>query len=96
MVAVHAKDLQLWRGIGVPPGRGWSRYGPQPPIRFRALGLGQLDWPRIVSTLVDEGFDGVLYAEHEDVLLPREQSIRHSLGLLRSLVPASAAEGRTW
>lgn len=96
MVAVHAKDLQRWRGRGVPGGAGWSRYGPQPPIRFRALGLGELDWPLIVATLQDEGFDGVLYLEHEDALLPRAQSIGRGLELLRSLVPAAAAEGRTW
>jgi sugar phosphate isomerase/epimerase len=96
MVAVHAKDLERCTTIGAPPGDGWSRYGPHPPIRFRALGLGELDWPRIVSALLDEGFDGVLYVEHEDVLLPREQCIRQSLNVLRSLVPVGTAEGRTW
>ena len=96
LAAVHAKDLQRWSGSGKPPGLGWSRYGPQPPIRFRALGLGTLDWQAIVSTLIDEGFSGVLYAEHEDVLLPRRQGIGQTLSVLRSLVPTGAAEGRTW
>ncbi|MBV9449363.1 MAG: sugar phosphate isomerase/epimerase [Streptosporangiaceae bacterium] len=96
LAAVHAKDLQRWPGPGKPPGRGWSRYGPQPPIRFRALGLGALDWSLIVSTLIDECFSGVLYAEHEDVLLPRRQSIGQTLKVLRDLLPADASEGRTW
>jgi sugar phosphate isomerase/epimerase len=96
LVAVHAKDLQTWAGAGVPPGQGWSRYGPGPPVRFRALGLGTLDWPAIVSALIDEGFGNILYVEHEDALLPRRQSIMRSLRLLRELVPAEAAEGRTW
>jgi sugar phosphate isomerase/epimerase len=96
MVAVHAKDLQRWRTGRPRHGAGWSRYGPQPPIRFRALGLGELDWPLIVATLRDEGFDGVLYLEHEDALLPRAHSIDLGLALLRSLVPAAAPEGRTW
>lgn len=96
MVAVHAKDVQRWTGSGRPAGPGWSRYGPQPPIRFRALGLGELDWPLIVATLLDEGFAGVLYVEHEDALLPRGQSIARSLGMLRSMLPAGVAEGRTW
>ena len=82
-------------GPGVPPGPGWSRYGPQPPIRFRALGHGGLDWPAIVSALLDEGYSGVLYAEHEDVLLPRQQGIGQTLGVLRGLLPGPA-EGRTW
>jgi sugar phosphate isomerase/epimerase len=94
--AVHAKDLQTWTGSGVPPGRGWSRYGPGPPVRFRALGLGTLDWPSIVSALIDEGFMNILYVEHEDVLLPRRQSITRSLSLLREFMPGEAAEGRTW
>lgn len=96
MIAVHAKDLQIWTGNGGPSGHGWSRYGPGPPIRFRALGLGMLDWPAIVSTLIDEGFERVLYVEHEDVLLPRRQSIIRSLSLLRDFLPRTAAEGRTW
>jgi len=96
LTAVHAKDLQSWPGPGGPPGRGWSRYGPGPPIRFRALGLGVLDWPAIVSALIDEGFDQVLYVEHEDVLLPRRQGVMRSLGVLRELLPDGKAEGRTW
>jgi len=96
LMAVHAKDLQTWTGSGNPPGHGWSRYGPGPPIRFRALGLGRLSWPAIVSTLIDEGFEKVLYVEHEDVLMPRHQGIMRSLNLLREILPSEAAEGRTW
>jgi sugar phosphate isomerase/epimerase len=96
MISVHAKDVQRWRPGQPRHGAGWSRYGPQPPIRFRALGLGELDWPLIVATLQDEGFDGVLYLEHEDALLPRAHSIGRGLTLLRSLVPAGTPEGRTW
>lgn len=96
LVAVHAKDLQTWTGSAPPPGHGWSRYGPGPPIRFRALGLGTLDWPAIISALVDDGFANVLYVEHEDVLLPRRQSMTRSLRLLREFMPGGPAEGRTW
>jgi sugar phosphate isomerase/epimerase len=96
LIAVHAKDLQTWTGRGAPSGHGWSRYGPGPPVRFRALGLGTLDWPTIVSTLIDEDFPHVLYVEHEDVLLPRLQSIKRSLSLLHEFMPRTAAEGRTW
>jgi sugar phosphate isomerase/epimerase len=97
LVAVHAKDLQTWTPASHSPvGGGWSRYGPGPPVRFRALGLGTLDWPAIVSTLIDEGFEQVLYVEHEDVLLPRRQSIMRSLTLLRGFLPHGTPEGRTW
>jgi sugar phosphate isomerase/epimerase len=96
LIGAHAKDLQVWTAAGAPAGRGWSRYGPGPAIRFRALGQGTLDWPAIVSTLIDEGFGHVLYVEHEDVLLPRHQSITQSLRLLRDSIPGEAVEGRTW
>ncbi|MDN3357822.1 TIM barrel protein [Actinomadura sp. DC4] len=94
--AAHAKDLQRWHGADAPPGAGWSRYGPGPPIRFRALGAGDLPWPQIVSALLDDNFRGVLYVEHEDALLPREQSVAGSVRLLRDLLPQSSPQGRTW
>ncbi|PRY42852.1 TIM barrel protein [Umezawaea tangerina] len=94
--AAHAKDLQRWTGTDQPPGAGWSRYGPGPAIRFRALGSGDLPWPAVVAALLDEGFRGVLYVEHEDALLPREQSAANSARLLRSLLPDREPQGRTW
>ncbi|GAB1339904.1 hypothetical protein ACE1SV_64940 [Streptomyces sp. E-15] len=96
LAAVHAKDLQVWRRSGEPRGAGWSRYGPGPAIRFRALGTGDLPWAAIVSTLLDEGYQGVLYVEHEDALVPTEQGVALSLTALRGLVPAGPAGGRTW
>jgi sugar phosphate isomerase/epimerase len=96
LVAVHAKDLQIWTSRGAPRGPGWCRYGPGPPIRFRALGLGSIDWAAVISALIDEEFDQVLYVEHEDELLPRRQSVQRSLGLLREMLPSGPAEGRTW
>lgn len=96
LAAVHAKDLQVWRRPGEPRGAGWSRYGPGPAIRFRALGAGDLPWRSIVSALLDEDFRGVLYVEHEDALLPTAQGVARSLATLRDLVPAGTAQGRTW
>lgn len=94
--AAHAKDLQRWTGTDRPPGAGWSRYGPGPAIRFRALGSGDLPWPGVVAALLDEDFRGVLYVEHEDALLPREQSVANSVRLLRALLPQGEPQGRTW
>ncbi|GAB2914050.1 sugar phosphate isomerase/epimerase family protein [Streptomyces mayteni] len=96
LAAVHAKDLQRWRDPGDPPGAGWSRYGPGPAIRFRTLGAGELPWPSIVAALLDEGYRGVLYVEHEDALLPTAQGAATSLAALRALLPNERAEGRTW
>lgn len=68
----QAKDIQLfperrnrygWPGIAVgreadPFTTGWWRY--------RVPGLGDVDWRRVVDTLYEGGFTGVLSVEHED------------------------------
>jgi len=67
----QAKDIELfperrnrygWPGKAVqrpdPWDVGWWRY--------RVPGLGQVDWLRVVDTLYEGGFDGVLSVEHED------------------------------
>jgi sugar phosphate isomerase/epimerase len=67
----QAKDIQLfpekrdrWGTFGKSLERdnpwdvGWWRY--------RVPGLGQVDWVRLVDTLYEGGFDGVLSVEHED------------------------------
>ncbi|HKT00725.1 MAG TPA: sugar phosphate isomerase/epimerase [Rugosimonospora sp.] len=69
----QAKDIELfperrtrygWPGKAVvrdsPWDVGWWRY--------RVPGLGQVDWTRVVDTLYEGGFDGVLSVEHEDPL----------------------------
>jgi sugar phosphate isomerase/epimerase len=96
LAAAHAKDLQRWKGRGAPQGTGWCRYGPQPHIRFRTLGSGELPWPSILGALLDEQFGGTVYIEHEDPLLPRRQGIAYAAQQLRSLLPACGPEGRSW
>jgi sugar phosphate isomerase/epimerase len=67
----QAKDVQLfperrhrygWPGKAVeredPWDVGWWRY--------RVPGLGEVDWRRVVDTLYEGGFTGVLSVEHED------------------------------
>jgi len=62
----HAKDIESLRGKAPGAARvsilddGWWRY--------RAPGLGELDWPRFVSALQEGGYDGVLSVEHEDAV----------------------------
>jgi sugar phosphate isomerase/epimerase len=67
----QAKDIQLfpdrrnqygWPGKSVvredPWDVGWWRY--------RVPGLGQVDWVRLIDSLYEGGFEGVLSVEHED------------------------------
>jgi len=60
---VHAKDTEVLhdrlRLTGILEARlGWWRY--------RVPGLGGIDWNRLISTLAESGYDGVLSIEHED------------------------------
>jgi sugar phosphate isomerase/epimerase len=95
-VAVHVKDLEVWTGTDWPAGPGWVSYGPQRPIRFRTLGRGDLPWPAMLDALLSDGLTGTVYIEHEDVLMPRMQSIAAAADRLRILLPAARPEGRTW
>jgi sugar phosphate isomerase/epimerase len=49
-----------------------------------------------VAALLDEDYQGVIYVEHEDALLPTEQGVANSLAVLRRLLPSASAQGRTW
>lgn len=69
----QAKDIQVFpekRNHFGWPGRAVVRDDPWDVgwWRYRVPGLGQVDWPRIVDTLYEGGFDGVLSVEHEDPL----------------------------
>jgi sugar phosphate isomerase/epimerase len=67
---VQAKDVEVDH-------QGRDRYGVfgqvldrQPWVsgwwRYRIPGLGQVDWRRLVDTLYQAGYDGVVSVEHED------------------------------
>ncbi len=82
----HAKDTEL-----LPD--GVSRYGifgkqidPTPWKsgwwRYRIPGLGAIDWNRLISTLQEGGYDGVLSIEHEDpVWEGSEEKVKNGLVL---------------
>jgi sugar phosphate isomerase/epimerase len=55
-----------------------------------------LPWRGIVSALLEQDYHGVLYVEHEDVLIPRRQGIAAALDTLRPMLPTTDPEGRTW
>lgn len=67
----QAKDIQLFperRHRYGWPGRTLSREDPWDVgwWRYRVPGLGDVDWRRLVDTMYEHGYDGVLSVEHED------------------------------
>ena len=82
VVHVHAKDTQILRDtlqdVGLD-GRGWWRY--------RLPGWGEINWTRIVSDLMEVGYDGVISLEHEDpVWEGSEDKVIHALRLGRDFL----------
>lgn len=90
----QAKDIQLFpelRNRYGWPGKAISRDDPWDVgwWRYRVPGLGEIDWKRIVDTLYEGGFDGVLSVEHEDPVWGGTEE-RIKTGLLvahRTLMP---------
>jgi sugar phosphate isomerase/epimerase len=67
----QAKDIQVFPDLRNRygwPGKAVTRPDPWDVgwWRYRVPGLGDVDWRRIVDTLYEGGFDGVLSVEHED------------------------------
>lgn len=67
----QAKDIQVSpekRNRYGYPGKAVNRPDPWDVgwWRYRVPGLGDVDWRRIIDTLYEGGFDGVLSVEHED------------------------------
>jgi sugar phosphate isomerase/epimerase len=94
----QAKDIQVfedrrtrygWPGKAVdrpdPWDVGWWRY--------RLPGLGQVDWTRLVDTLYEGGFQGVLSIEHEDPIWGgTEDKVKNGLDIAhRTLRPLLVA-----
>ncbi|MFI7697729.1 sugar phosphate isomerase/epimerase family protein [Nonomuraea sp. NPDC049480] len=89
---VQAKDTEFL------PGQ-LDRYGFYGPItgekgwyRFRVPGLGLIDWTRVIDTLYEGGYDGVVSVEHEDpVWSGSTDRVQTGLGIayrtLRHLIP---------
>jgi sugar phosphate isomerase/epimerase len=86
----QAKDIETFpelRNRYGYPGRAVGREDPWDVgwWRYRVPGLGQVDWSKVVDTLYEGGFDGVLSVEHEDpVWGGTEDKIRTGLRVAHS------------
>jgi sugar phosphate isomerase/epimerase len=86
---VHAKDTEIHHDVlrrtGILTDFSWWRY--------RIPGWGELDWRRMLTTLLEHGYDGYVSVEHEDPVftgsLARvEQGLSLALHHLRNALPA--------
>lgn len=92
-VQVQAKDVER---AGAATGPGWVRYGPQPPVRFRCAGWGEVPWRELFSALAERGFRGPVMVEHEDLLCRPEDGLDQARQFLDPLTRLSSGHGRTW
>jgi sugar phosphate isomerase/epimerase len=84
----HAKDGELQedevRRSGVIPTGSWTR--PNRGFRFRVPGWGQVNWRRVITALVEVGYDSVISFEHEDPVMSPEDGAEKAIEFLRPLV----------
>lgn len=93
---VHAKDAEVQadevRRSGVLPGGSWTR--ADRGVRFRVPGWGDIEWPRLITALLEVGYNGVLSFEHEDPVISREDGCQQCA---RALLPLMIREPlRQW
>jgi len=89
ILSVHAKDAEIveenlrYTGI-LPLG---SRENPKRGFRFRIVGWGQINWKKLITSLMITGYDGVLSVEHEDPWFDKIDGIRKAFNFLKDIVP---------
>jgi sugar phosphate isomerase/epimerase len=84
----HAKDAELQQDVlhvdGVLSTGSWRR--PDRAFRYRVPGWGDINWKRIVTALVEVGYDYVLSFEHEDPVMSERDGAEKAIDFLRPLL----------
>jgi len=95
---MHAKDGELVKEnlatSGCIPTGAWRR--PGRGFRFRAVGWGDIPWKRVITALVEVGYDYVMSYEHEDPVMSREDGIEKCIAFLKPLIIKSPLEKVWW
>lgn len=94
---VHAKDAELPKEnlatSGVVPTGAWMR--PDRGFRFRVVGWGQVEWKRVMTALLEVGYNYVMSYEHEDPVMSREDGCEKTIAFLKPLI-IKAPLGKVW
>jgi len=79
---------------GVIPTGAWRRLGRG--FRFRVVGWGDVKWKRVMTALLEVGYDFVLSYEHEDPVMSREDSCEKTIAFLKPLIIKAPLEKVWW
>ena len=94
----HAKDGELVKEnlstSGSIPTGAWMR--PGRGFRFRVPGWGDVPWKRVMTALLEVGYDYVLSYEHEDPVMSREDGLKKCIDFLRPLIIESPLKTTWW
>jgi sugar phosphate isomerase/epimerase len=96
---VHAKDWELQKDIlhidGVTATGSWQR--KDRAARYRVPGWGDVEWRRIITALLEVGYDYVLSFEHEDPVMSEEDGCEQCIAFLKPLIiKKPLVPGQAW
>lgn len=95
---VHAKDAELVKEnlptSGCVPTGPWRR--PDRGFRFRVPGWGDVPWKRVMTALLEVGYDYVMSYEHEDPVMSREDGCEKCIQFLKPLIIKKPLEKVWW
>lgn len=85
---VHAKDFEVQEDEisrdGVLSTGSWTSM--RRAARYRVPGWGQVPWKRVITALLEVGYDGTLSFEHEDPVMSERDGAEKSIDYLRPLM----------
>lgn len=95
---VHAKDVEVVphsaSRTGVLVAGPWNRVARS--VRFRTVGWGQVPWRRVITALLETGYNYVLSVEHEDPCFSRDSGVEQALFFLKPLLNVQPPEVKPW
>lgn len=95
---VHAKDVEVVphsaSRTGVLVTGPWNKVARA--VRFRTVGWGNVPWTRVITALLEVGYDYVMSVEHEDPCFSRNSGVELAVKFLKPLLAAQAPEVKPW
>lgn len=84
----HAKDFEVQADVRQTDGTlstgSWQR--PGRASRYRVPGWGDVNWRRVITALLETGYDYVLSFEHEDPVMSERDGLEQAIKFLDPLI----------